>query len=184
VGVSELVFGPAIFFAKLSIFLLYLRLFGPNKWTKYLTYIGIAMTFAVYTATTFAFGYLCVRRPGETWYESQTSDRCLVNSIPLYYIQGIFGLLSDLYIFFLPVPVVWRLQMPLKRRIGVMAIFATGILSVPDPRYLVQATDHHTERLWRVYWACIYDTKLPWEQMSSGPYPQPFSSRQCPSNVV
>jgi hypothetical protein len=128
--VTGLGFGPTIFLAnlKLSLFLLYLCLFGQNLRARYLTFFGIAVSFAEYTATTFAFGYLCVRRPSETWLESQQSDRCLEDTVSLYYIQGIFGLVSDFYIFFLPVPFVWRLQMPLGKRIGVIAIFATGIL--------------------------------------------------------
>jgi hypothetical protein len=128
VGVTLMVFGPAIFFAKLSIFLLYLRLFGPDKWVRYLSYAGIAASLAVYSSTTLGYGILCVRRPGDTWLETQLSDRCLAGSKPLLYIQAVFGLVSDLYIFFLPVPVVWRLQMPVRRRIGVLVIFTTGIL--------------------------------------------------------
>jgi hypothetical protein len=112
----------------LSLFLLYLRLFGKNLRARYLNFFGIAVSFVVYTATTFAFGYLCVRRLSETWLESQQSDRCLEDTVPLYYIQGILCLVSDLYISFLPVPLVWRLQMPLGKRIGVLAIFATSVL--------------------------------------------------------
>ena len=42
-------------------------------------------------------------------------------------IQGIFGLVTDLYIFILPLPMLWRLQMPLKRKLGITAIFLTGL---------------------------------------------------------
>ena len=49
------------------------------------------------------------------------------------YIQGIFNVVSDFYLLILPIPVVWQLQMPSKRKIGVCAIFMTGILYVVLP---------------------------------------------------
>lgn len=128
VGVTELFYGPAAFFAKLAIFLLYLRTFGPSKWMRWLSYFGIAANFAFYFASTFAFGYLCVRRPGQTWLQDQDSPRCIIDTHPLNYVVGIFGIVSDIFIFVLPLPVIWNLQMPTRRKIGVTAIFATGLV--------------------------------------------------------
>ena len=126
--INEILFGPSAFFAKLSIFLLYLRIFGPNKLFRYVTCAGIAIIFAFYTATTVMPAVLCIRRPSETWLESQVTPRCTRNSSPLAYSQGIFGVISNLFIYLLPLRVIWQLQMPLRRKIGVSAIFATGSL--------------------------------------------------------
>jgi len=128
VVIGELFYGPAIFFAKLSIFMFYLRTFGPNRWTRHLTYFGITVNLVVYSGTTIAFGVLCVRRPGETWIQDQLTHRCLYNTKAVGYLQGSFGVVSDLFIFILPLPVIWNLQMPTRRKVGVMAIFATGLL--------------------------------------------------------
>lgn len=128
VVIGELFYGPSIFFAKLSIFLLYLRTFYPSRWTRYLTYFGITVNLIVYSGTTIAFGALCVRRPGETWIQDQMTRRCSYNTRAVGYTQGIFGVISDLFIFILPLPVIWGLQMPTKRKVGVIAIFATGLL--------------------------------------------------------
>lgn len=35
---------------------------------------------------------------------------------------------SDLYILSLPLPVIWKLHLPTKRRVGLVAIFGTGSL--------------------------------------------------------
>ena len=125
--VYELVYGPTIFFAKLSLLLLYLRIFSPNQLTRYLIYFGIAVNFLVYTATTVAFGYMCIPRPSQTWLEGSTTAMCKSSSI-MNYIQGIFNVVSDFYILTLPIPVVWRLQMPQAKKVGVMVIFMTGLL--------------------------------------------------------
>ena len=124
--ILQLFYGPSMFFAKLSVFMVYLRTFGPKTWFRYLTYFGIAINLALYIATTTCFGYFCIRRPGETWVESKSSQRCLNISPIVKMIHGIFGIVSDLFIFILPLPVIWKLQMPLRRKIGVSAIFATG----------------------------------------------------------
>ena len=49
-------------------------------------------------------------------------------------IQGVFGLLSDVYIFILPLPSLWGLQMRLRRKLGISAIFLTGLMYSLPPR--------------------------------------------------
>ncbi|MCJ1433381.1 hypothetical protein MMC27_002741 [Xylographa pallens] len=41
--------------------------------------------------------------------------------------MGAFNILSDFYILCIPFPAVWSLQMPRRRKVGVSAIFLTGI---------------------------------------------------------
>lgn len=43
-------------------------------------------------------------------------------------VQGGFNVGTDLYILCLPIPGVWQLQAPLSEKIGISAIFLTGIL--------------------------------------------------------
>lgn len=43
-------------------------------------------------------------------------------------VQGIFGLVTDFYLLFIPVPAVLSLQLPTRKKIGVIAIFMTGFL--------------------------------------------------------
>lgn len=41
---------------------------------------------------------------------------------------GIFNVFSDFAILVLPMPCVWRLHMPLKKKILMTTMFATGLL--------------------------------------------------------
>lgn len=43
-------------------------------------------------------------------------------------VQAGMNIAADIAIFVLPLPIVFRLQMPLGKKIGVAAIFATGLL--------------------------------------------------------
>ena len=39
---------------------------------------------------------------------------------------GVVSVLSDLYLIILPLPAVWNLQLPLRRKLAVSAMFFTG----------------------------------------------------------
>ena len=117
-----------MFFTKLSLFLLYLRLFSCRQTIKRLVYAGILVSGLYYTIQTLTFGIMCVHRPGESWIDPRFRARCH-KAIILKWTQGIFGLFSDIYIFILPLPYIWALQVPLRQRLGVLAVFATGLLS-------------------------------------------------------
>lgn len=124
----DLLYGPIAFGAKLSLFLLYYRLFARHQWIRYLVYIGIGSTAAMYTAGTIVYGYLCLPRHGQSWFEASLSPRCSKQIIMIAYVQSPFGILSDLYLLFLPLPAVWQLQLPLRKRLGIAGIFLTGSL--------------------------------------------------------
>lgn len=117
-----------IFFAKLSLFILYLHVFAPSRRIRDLIYVGIASIFIVYTGTAVAYGVLCIPRPGSSWFVAVLSPGCTTQGIKLAYVVGSFGVVSDFYLFCLPIPVVLRLQMPRKKKIAVCAIFMTGFL--------------------------------------------------------
>ena len=120
-------YGPTVFFAKLSLFLLYLRIFSPNRTMRLLIYAGISVNLVYYVATAVGMMAFCLPRHGESWPLALLSQHCH-HAITMTYVQGIFNIVSDLFILVLPIPVVWRLQMPQRKKWGVFAIFATGSL--------------------------------------------------------
>ena len=126
--VIDLLYGPIAFCAKLSLFLLYYRLFARHQWIRYLIYIGIGSVAAMYTASMIVYGYLCLPRSGQSWIEAGLSSRCHKQFIMIGYVRGPFNVLSDLYLLFLPLPAVWQLHLPLRKRVGIAGIFLTGSL--------------------------------------------------------
>lgn len=123
--VYQILYGPVIFFAKAALLVLYLRLFSPNRLTRYLIYIGLVVKFAMYLTTTITAGVLCLPRPGESWLTALLSARCR-KTLSMTYIQGIFNVVSDFYILILAIPAVLKLQLHLRKKLGVCAIFMTG----------------------------------------------------------
>ncbi|MCJ1404232.1 hypothetical protein MMC11_007457 [Xylographa trunciseda] len=124
------IYSPLIFLVKLSLFLLYFRLFSPIRSTKILLYFGIA-TNAVFYAISFALiVYFCGPHEGRTLVESQSAYSCVVQARTLGTVQASFNIASDLYLLCIPLPIIWRLQMSSKRKLGVGAIFMTGFFAV------------------------------------------------------
>ena len=80
-----------------------------------------------YCATFIAYAVLSIPKPGQTQLAAILSVDT-AKDIPLGISQGVVGVATDFLIFCLPIPVVWKLQLPIRKRIGVLAIFMTGLL--------------------------------------------------------
>ena len=126
--VVELMYDLVAFCAKLSLFLLHYRLFSTHKWVRYLVYIGITLTFVLYSTSLAINGYLCLPHHGENWILALLTSRCHRQIILVAYIQGPLNILGDVFLLLLPLPVVWKLQVSSQKKFGIIAIFLTGFL--------------------------------------------------------
>lgn len=126
-------YAASAFFVKLSLFLLYFRIFKPNKVTRWLIYGGIVVCGLFYSASIISNCALCMPRPGQpsdlaTWLSR--SQECSGPSQRLAVVQGVFGTLSDMYLLVIPIQSVFQLQLPTNRKLGVSAIFMIGIIAI------------------------------------------------------
>ena len=80
-----------------------------------------------YCGTFVAYAVLSIPKPGQSQLAAILSVDT-AKDIPLGTTQGAVGVATDFFIFCLPIPVVWKLQLPLRKKIGVLAIFMTGLL--------------------------------------------------------
>ena len=126
-GAGAILYSLNMFFAKLALFLLYHRLFALNRWTRIAIYFGVAFNGLFYLASCITLVILCIPRQRENWVSPTYAARCYRAEVTGI-IQGIFGLVSDIYIFILPLPVLFRLQMSLKKKLGITAVFFTGLM--------------------------------------------------------
>ncbi|KAL8788544.1 MAG: hypothetical protein Q9213_001617 [Squamulea squamosa] len=117
-------YSPAIFLVKLSVYLLQLRIFGINRTVRYLIYFGIVFQALYGISVIVVLGFDISRCIGMKATLSQFC-RTLWKFI---IVQAVLNVVTDIYILLLPIGVVWRLQMNRTRRIGVLAVFSTGLL--------------------------------------------------------
>lgn len=123
----DVLYSPTILMAKLSLLFLYLRIFRPNVRLRYFIYFGIVFNILFYTSATVAFFIIYMPREGESLFTLLYRPRMRVG-ITVAIVQGAVNVASDLYILCLPIPGVWQLQAPLSKKIGISAIFLTGVL--------------------------------------------------------
>lgn len=117
----------AMLFPKLSLFLLYRKLFSPNRSTKLLVHIGIVASLATYLAYVPLKTYYCVPRAGQHWNAPEVSQEC--GKVRSYMIaQGALNLVLDVYSLYIPVPVVWKLQLSTAKKAGVLFVFMHGVM--------------------------------------------------------
>ena len=123
---------PVILVIKLSLFLLYLRVFHPYKWMVYCVWVGIVLNIGFYTTYAIYVGVLCSPAPGKNWNDLLVAqfigeNRC-ASTIQFALIQSGVSIASDFYLLLLPIPAVWQLGLQPRKFIGVVSIFATGLL--------------------------------------------------------
>ena len=123
-------YGFLIFFIKLSILLQYLRIFAPTRKGNMFLYVGVHVciwtNLIFYLVETVFHIVTCTPRE-RIWNPLITTGHCF-NIDADYQASGVFNVISDLAILILPMPCVWRLRMPLKKKILMTTIFATGVL--------------------------------------------------------
>lgn len=119
-------------FAKLSILLLYMKIFVPTRrgGVFWVNQVLIYINTLFYTGAVVALICQCIPRAKIS--NPRSPGRC-TNVYLSFMISGVFNVLSDFFILIFPLWAIWHLQMPLKRKFGVSIVFATGILYVLPP---------------------------------------------------
>ena len=110
---NSIILPPTMLCVKMSLLLLYLRIFSPDKVTRYLIYVG--MTFCIGAYITIMFVTIFTN---------------VIILIAANKTLGVVNFTSDVYILFVPLTVVSKLQLSTKKKIGFMMVFMTGIMSV------------------------------------------------------
>jgi hypothetical protein len=118
---------PFAFIAtRLPFFLLYLRVFGTSKPFRFACYFGMTFYVIANVVEVPIYTYYCAPLPGKPWASLETLMRC-ATAEPVSIMLGAVNIFSDIYILILPMPMIWKLQMSLERKLGIMAIFTTGL---------------------------------------------------------
>lgn len=121
---TSIIYGPTVFFIKLSILLLYLRIFSISKTMRcliYSTIVFLAVFYALYLGVNVAYNFVC------SAFNYQRVAYCL-DFDNILYVQGATNLATDVWILVLPIPKLVKLQVSKRRKIGIMVVFLAGTL--------------------------------------------------------
>jgi len=110
---------------KISILLLYYRIFGVVNNFRIALYIAAALVIAYWIPTTI-LAYLGCTPFARNW--DQTLPGTCVNLVAFFRWNGICNLILDVLILCLPIPMVWRLSVSVRQRLELSGIFLLGAL--------------------------------------------------------
>ena len=125
--VIDILYSPTMLMAKMSLLLLYYQIFSPNLRFRYCVHVSMGVFFLFYCGMFIAFIILMIPPPGQSLLVTFRSLDT-AKGISLSVAQSVAGVAIDFFIFCLPIPVIWKLQLPLGKKIGVSAVFMIGLL--------------------------------------------------------
>ncbi|QGA16293.1 hypothetical protein EYB26_003960 [Talaromyces marneffei] len=114
-------------FSKTSVLCFYRRIFFINS--RFLIWNTALMVIVVLWAVSFFFAtaFQC-RDPTILWTTFEYARTNCVETIPFYYAVSISGFITDIMILASPLPIIYRLQLPLTNRIAIAGIFLLGAI--------------------------------------------------------
>lgn len=119
----QMVARTSMFFAKLSILLLYVRLFFPKGVTRsalwWIIQVVVWLNFLYTVGLILALALQCVP------YHKPYGSSC-VNQYMVLISASIINIISDLLVLLIPMASLWRLNMSRRRKWAVWALFAFG----------------------------------------------------------
>ncbi|KAI1174107.1 hypothetical protein F4777DRAFT_555233 [Nemania sp. FL0916] len=143
--ITTTIFGFYIMLIKFAIVLEWVRIFNPMH-TRNLFYWAswtiLAINALYYVPSFFIFNFAC--RPWARFYNPFVKGTCY-DLTKGYLASGVTNFVVDVAVFLLPQNVIWNLQMSVKKKIGIAAIFSVGLFSVASAGirlvWLVQFTE-------------------------------------------
>ena len=127
--VSSINYSLAICLLKLSVLQLYLRL-SPAKLFRLCNYVMIFVIVGFCFSQVMALLVGC--RPLKSTWDLTVTGHCY-NRAKQSVAGGYFNIFADAILLFLPMPMVWQLQLPAKQKLAVTTVFMAGSLSVAAP---------------------------------------------------
>ncbi|KAI0844616.1 hypothetical protein F5Y00DRAFT_273856 [Daldinia vernicosa] len=128
-------YGASSIFIKTSLLVLYLRIFRPSSAATIIIWLGIGLIVAFYITTIISTAVFCnpllwppTSNPIE-FAAAQNKGKCNQPQLHLSAVRGIFSTVSDFYVLAIPTVLIWSLQLPLMRRVGIVAIFLVGLIA-------------------------------------------------------
>ena len=114
-------------FTKMTFFLMYLQMFWPFKWLRVGIYLGATVTTTFYLVVEIFWLYYTIPRKGQSFLSVAASPAAKSKELLLSVPVAAVGLGIDVYLLILPITAAMQLQLPTRRKVGVVLIFLTGI---------------------------------------------------------
>ena len=134
--IFENFYAPSIAVVKFSILLFYARIFTEHTakmsaqiWFARALYVMGGITAAWWVVCQFIVIFECAPIH-YFWDRTPATGRCPVDVQKFFDGQAIPNIVTDAILLILPLPLIWRLQLPASQKVALSGIFLLGSLSV------------------------------------------------------
>ncbi|XXG99645.1 hypothetical protein Hte_005986 [Hypoxylon texense] len=108
--------------SKAPILFIYIRLFGSQRWLRWCSYGTLLVLTIPQLASVIAVSAVCGKHGNDP------SMDCLELWDEAWVACGALSLAVDVVILLSPIPVILQLKLPVRKRLGLALVFASGIL--------------------------------------------------------
>ncbi|KAF5722310.1 integral membrane protein [Fusarium mundagurra] len=143
--VSILFYTYALSAIKLTFLIHYYRIMSVSnmRWL----YLG-ALGFIILWGTYQGIGVFFFCTPFQSFWDSSVKGHCMLSQPTLWLISGIVHIVTDFAIIVMPLPIVWKLQLPLSQKIYLTGIFGLGTLTLAIAILRIQWLDPVADMTW------------------------------------
>lgn len=123
----EKLYIPTVWVTKISILLLYLRLFPDMKFRKHIK-ICLALCAATVTCLFVACVFKCwpISMSWNYW-DGEHSGKC-TSMAAQGWANSSLNMFADIVVLILPLPTIWKLRLSIDKKLGITAMFSVGLL--------------------------------------------------------
>ena len=118
-------YSQGLFFAKLSILLLFRRVFNISRNFRFAWY-AVTTIWCLYILAVELVTLLSCIPIHKQWHPLE-KGHC-ISLVTFTVDSGYINIITDFIILFLPLPMVWNLQLKPELKLGLLGVFATGLL--------------------------------------------------------
>jgi hypothetical protein len=123
---ASVAYGPAACSIKLTLLLIFTRLFVNFQKMVIFTYIVMIAMVSYYLTMMVIKIRICTATAG-SW-NPQIQSTCF-NEPALFLADTLMSVVTDFLVLLIPLPLIWKLNLPLKKRLKVIALLCTGAIA-------------------------------------------------------
>lgn len=127
---SSLSYSVSAMFIKLSLLAFYLRLLPNKPAFKIIVYTMMFVSISFGVGSVLSAALQCI--PISMLWDVTVKGRCIKVNL-FYYANAALNITTDMIIYILPLPTLWKLQLPIIQRVGLCGVLGLGGLWAKPP---------------------------------------------------
>ncbi|EUC46563.1 hypothetical protein COCMIDRAFT_35794 [Bipolaris oryzae ATCC 44560] len=125
---APLTYAPCCALTKITLCIFYSRL-SPVRGYQIAVWSTVFICAGAYTAIFFSLLFAC-KPIAASWDPLLLPTAVCTNRGGIYIATAVIGVVTDVILIAIPIPTIWRLQMPTKQKIGLTIVFAIGSITM------------------------------------------------------